>query len=307
MSEDATLTFQFSTGFLDYVRNLPTVQLVWQVIGIIFFTVNFLSYLPQPTELVTAKSSYGIEPLSFFCESASNFFLVMNILCLRSLDFVAFFQYSISRCLSRLVAFANIFFNWILFLPCVYQLMVFNDRELRPSRGTDSIRRDFFKQSMFAILLTLLFMILLVIWIVLAMQFGFQQGPSAKFGEVCGTVSTVLELLFFIPQLITTCRLRDAGSLSLLMLEIQGPSDLCNCLYMIFGTKDHWSSWLTILISSIEEFILLGTCIVFNCMKARRARMAEKEMRYQKTLNASIDPLPMWAENELIEMSDITN
>jgi hypothetical protein len=46
------------------------------------------------------------------------------------------------------------------------------------------------------------------------------------------TISTALELGFFIPQMWTTCKLRDGGFLSLLMLEIHRPADLANSLYM---------------------------------------------------------------------------
>lgn len=290
------ITWELITGFTDFRYRYPKVEIYWQVIGLIFWLVNFGSFLPQTVELVTSRSSYGLEPIATFFQSLGHFLLVINLFCFKSFDFVGFFQYHDPTAFPRVLTFCNMFFQWILLLPTVYQLMIYHDREIRQSRGSDLIRRDWIKAVGQAILLTLTDLSLLIVWIILGITYGFEQEASTSLGEICGTLSTILEFVFFVPQMYTTCKLKDSGSLSLLMLEIQAPADLANTLYMWLGTKDHWTTWLTILVDAIEEFTLLGTCLIFNCLKAKRNKELEKQRIFTMSLNASLEPEPLLFE-----------
>ena len=298
MSDDSDdfghgISFEHLAGFTDFSYRFPKVETFWQIIGAIFFLVNFFSFIPQTIELVTSRSSFGIEPLAIFFQSLGHFLLVVNLMCFKCLDFVGFFQYPTVKALPRVLTFCNMFFQWIMFLPTIFQAMIYHDREPRESRPPPVIRSDWIKACGQATLLMLVKIILLVIWIALSVTKGFETSGATAYGETCGTISTVLEFTFFVPQMYTTCKLQDGGSLSLLMYEIQAPADLANALYMWLGTGDHWTTWLTIMVDSIEEFTILGTCLLFNCLKARRAKQAEKERQLSMSLNASLEPEPL--------------
>ncbi|OHT09264.1 PQ loop repeat family protein [Tritrichomonas foetus] len=287
------ISYEFLTGLIDYKFRFPKVEMFWQIIGLVFFLVNFFSFIPQTTELVTSRSAFGIEPLATFCQSLGHYLLVINLLCFKCLDFVGFFQYPDASAFPRLLTFSNMFFMWIMFLPTIFQTVIYHDREYRETRPQPVIRADWIKAVCACVLLILADIILLLIWLALSLPKGFETSGATKFGEVCGTISTVLEFVFFVPQMYTTCKLQDGGSLSLLMLEIQAPADLANTLYMWLGTGDHWTTWLTVFIDAIEEFTLLGTCLLFNCLRARRLKAAEKERQLTMSLHASMEPEPL--------------
>jgi uncharacterized protein with PQ loop repeat len=293
MSEDegTGVDFEYAVGFIDWGRCFSSVGVMWQVIGSIFFVVVFVSFLPQTTELVTARSSYGIESIAIFCQSLGHFLLVVNLFCFHAYDFVAFFQYPTIQAFPRIITFFNLFFQWILFLPTVYQLFIYHDREKRPSvavRDERAIRIEWYKTVAGGLALTALDAALIAGCVGLSTSFSFEAGPVQSYAEVCGAIATALEIGFFVPQMWTTCRLRDGGSLSLLMLEIQAPADLANALYMWLGTHDHWTTWLTVLVNAGEEFTVLGTCLVFRFLAARRQREALAAARGERLVMASL-------------------
>ncbi|KAK8882187.1 hypothetical protein M9Y10_044827 [Tritrichomonas musculus] len=287
------ISYEYLTGLTDYYFRFPKVEIYWQIIGLVFFLTNFFSFIPQTVELVESRSAFGIEPLATFCQSLGHFLQFLNLVCFKCLDFVGFFQYPNKSAFPRILTYFNLFFQWMMFLPTPFQTFIYHDREPRESRKQNVIRADWIKAVCQCTLLVPTDLALFLIWLILGLLRGFERSESTRYGEICGTISTALEFTFFVPQMYTTCKLRDGGSLSLLMLEIQAPADLCNALYMWFGTKDHWTTWLTTLVDAIEEFTLLGTCLMFNCLKKRRNRLLEKDRQLSMSLTASMEPEPL--------------
>jgi uncharacterized protein with PQ loop repeat len=294
MSEDAAeglneVTWQYAVGFIDWGLCFPHVGIVWQVVGSIFCLVVFISFIPQTTELVTSRTSFGIESIAIFCQSLGHFLMLVNLCCFHAYDFVGIFQYPTMQAFPRIITFCNLFFQWVMFLPTVYQLFIYHDREVRDSRGAAAIRLEWFKTVLGGVALTILDLGLVAGFVGLSVGFSFETAPVRSYAETCGIVSTTLEIGFFLPQMWTTCKLQDSGSLSLLMLEIQAPADLANSLYMWLGSKDHWTTWITVLVNSGEEFTLLGTGLLFNCLKARRAKNEAAALKQAKSMLASIE------------------
>jgi hypothetical protein len=157
------------------------------------------------------------------------------------------------------------------------------------NRDPKSIALEWIKTVGGAVALTVLDLLLAAGYLILSTTYDFETGAPMSYAVVCGTISTALELGFFLPQMWTTCKLRDGGSLSLLMLEIQAPADLANSLYMWLGTGDHWTTWLTVLVNSGEEFTLLGTCLVFRFLASRRRNKEEAALRGTRLLHASLE------------------
>lgn len=298
MSEEfgTGISFQYNAGFVDYAWRFPSVQIFWVIIGAVFFVVSFISFLPQPIEIFHTKSSYGLEPLSSFCANLGEFLVIYNLLCFKSFDFVGFLQYHSMACLPRILAFLNLFFSWVMNIPEVLQIFIFHDREYRESRNEQMIRKDWIKSVFLACALGTIDIALFSILIIISLLQGFERTAITSIGEICGTVATVLEFSFFVPQMYTTCKLQDGGSLSLLMLEIQGPADIANALYMWLGTGDHWTTWLTLLVGGIENLVLLATCLVFKCLKQRKLKALEQNRIQSMSLNASLEPEPLFFE-----------
>lgn len=294
------------TGFVDYKFCFPKVESFWAVVGMVFFFVNFVSYFPQNAELITARSSYGLDPLSVFFQSLTHFFLVLNIICLKSTDFIGINQYNLFSVFPRFITFFNLMSQWILFLPVVYLTLSYHDREIRTNRKQDSIEKEWKMTKILTILLTVIDLFFLILWLILGMTSGFTSNGINIIGRISGVAATIIDVAFFIPQMITTCKLKSEGSLSLLMLEIQAPSDLLNALFMWLGNGDDWTTWICGLVDSTEEFCLLATCLVFKCIRARRAKEAEEANQYRRVLNASLEtPSLSQLENSVLSIDKI--
>jgi uncharacterized protein with PQ loop repeat len=287
--EGLVVEWEYAIGFIDWSACFPPTSVIWQVVGSFFFLVVFISFIPQTTELVVSRSSFGIESIAIFCQSLGHFLMLVNLCCFHSYDFVGIFQYPTMRAYPRIITFCNLFFQWIMFLPTVYQLFIYHDREVRASRGTGPIRVEWFKTVSGGVVLTIVDLMLVAVFLILSTSFSFEASSVRDYAETCGIISTSLEVGFFLPQMWTTCKLRDSGSLSLLMLEIQAPADLANSLYMWLGSKDHWTTWITVLVNSGEEFTLLGTGLLFNCLKAKRAKQEAAAIKRSKSLLASME------------------
>lgn len=290
------ISYQYLTGFVDYSWRFTHVDTIWLVIGSIFFTVSFISYLPQPAEIVKAKSAYGIAPLSSFCCLWGYFLVFVNLLCFKSLDFVGFLQYHSPACFPRILSLFNLFFAWIMNQTETFQLFIFHDREYRESRNQKMIREDWRKSIFYAIFLFVIDIGLVLIWIAVSLSKGFEHSLSTTIGEICGTIATSLEFAYFVPQMYITCKLQDGGSLSLLMMEIEGPADIANALYMCFGTRDHWTTWITMLLAGFEVITLLVTCLIFKCLKAKKLKENEKNAMFNRSLTASLEPEILYYE-----------
>ena len=106
--------------------------------------------------------------------------------------------------------------------------------------------------------------LLLVLWCVLGTKLGFNSKVIKYIGEICGYLSVILEIIQYVPQYITTIKIKDNGSLSLLMLEIQGPSCLANGLYMAIARHESLSTYATSLVDASAQIGLLVLCWCFK-------------------------------------------
>jgi uncharacterized protein with PQ loop repeat len=88
-------------------------------------------------------------------------------------------------------------------------------------------------------------------------------------GKFFGTVAGLICVAQYLPQMITTCKLRSSGSLSLVLLSIQAPGGLLNAIFMAVGQKDDWTTYISILAASVQQFLLLGICLFFKVRKKR--------------------------------------
>ena len=265
---------------------------MWTIVGSVFLIVTLVSYLPQTIQIIKDRSSYGISGAYVLAQALGLWFLAYNVICLKSYDFVGMFQYQSVKTFARLLTFVNLFLQWAFYLPAPLLTFIFHDRKPRESRKENMIRKEWNTSRGFAVLALGVFSALLVIWSIGGMTKGFKAQIVQFFGETTGVIAFIMELVQFLPQLYTTIKLRDNGSLSLLMLEIQAPTNLANGLFMWLGQGDNITTFASALLDATQEFTLLGLCIYFKWKKSHRVDKTDFSAVSMSILE-QIEPVPI--------------
>ena len=293
MSSYESRTYLDFHGFVDWHGLFPGQLIMWTVVGTVFLGVTLISYLPQTIQIIKDRSSYGLSGSAVLSQALGLWFLAYNVICLKPIDFVGMFQYRTLKTYARLLTFANLFLQWLFYLPVPLLTFIFHDRNKRESRGEEAINKDWNLSRRFAILALCIFSSLFTLFVVSGLFNGFESKLVKLYGELTGVVAFMMELVQFIPQLITTIKLRDNGSLSMLMLEIQAPTNLANGLFMWLGQGDSVTTFASALLDALQEFTLLGLCIYFKWEKKNRKGDKTDFSAVSMSLLERIEPAPI--------------
>lgn len=255
-------------GFTDYSKHYESLNILWLNIGILVFLGTFISLLPQKVVLLKKASSNGLNVFSVASTSLNQFLVLVNLLCLTSTKIIGMFQYPFFKCVPALMTIINAFALWYAYLPVVYLMYILYDR-----RDDTEFRYMSYKSiSYFFIIATFLMKFLLLLFYFIGVcKSGLGGSFLDKYGQITGTAAAVVVTVQYIPQIITTFRMKDKGSLSIIMLAIQTPGGIANTLFIALGQGEHWTTWLSYLAAAIEQGILLFLCVYFEILKKVKA------------------------------------
>ena len=293
MSSAESRTYLNLHGFVDWHALFPHQMPLWTIVGTVFLLVTLISYLPQTIQIIKDRSSFGLSGPAVLSQSLGLWFLAYNVICLKSSDFAGLFQYKNVSTYARFLTFINLFLQWVFYLPVPLLTFIFHDRNERKSRGQDIIRKEWNTSRGFAILAFTVFTTLFLVWMIGGTVAGFQSTLIHFCGKATGVIAFIMELVQFIPQLITTCKLHDNGSLSLLMLEIQAPTNLANGLFMWLGQGDDFTTFASAMLDATQEFTLLGSCIFFKWQKRHSAGQKTDFSAVSMSILETIEPVPI--------------
>jgi uncharacterized protein with PQ loop repeat len=272
MNSDTGWSTSFS-GFLDYSVCFPQAQpWGWQLLGWLIFTGTVISLTPQVSLIAVQRSSFGLNSFAIFITTFGQFIMIVNVLGLRTADFTGFLQYPFSRTLPRLQTFINYTVLWMTYVPVVFLNGIFFDVEGRSKRTVDKIRTERYFTYVLTVLGPGICLVVLAVWAAGTAVYGCGSSWVVVAGKFFGTLATFLCLAQYLPQMITTCKLKSNGSLSLLLLALQCPGGFLNAGFMWFGQGDDWTTWASILAAAIQQAILLGICLFFKWRKRRSGR-----------------------------------
>jgi uncharacterized protein with PQ loop repeat len=247
------------------------------VIGFVIFSGAIVSVIPQIVLIVTQRSSFGLNSFTLFVTSLGQFILVINIVCLRSADFIGVLQYPFSAAIGRLLTVFIQAALWLGTLPIVILNLVFFDKAARPARPTSKIHAESYFNRILTLLVVFMGLMIVAFFVVGTVLNGPGSLYVVRMGQFLGTVAGLMCVAQYLPQMVTTCKLRSSGSLSLVLLSIQAPGGLLNALFMAIGQKDHWTTYISILVASIQQFLLLGICLFFKARKKKPGRAMNTE------------------------------
>lgn len=257
--------FDYSySGFVDYSYFFENKELIWVAIGSVIFIGTVISVIPQILNLVRKKSNYGLNPMFVCLTNLGHFSVMTNIICMHTSDFPGLFQISVVRCLPTFLTFLNAFIMWVCYHSVIYLNIIFFDQEPRVKRGMKTLRRERKFAIGFTSSLLITFVAVTTAFYVLIFLKGMNTDSLHMVGHVCGVAAMCIGIAQYLPQMITTIRLRDHGSLSLVMLAIQFPGGFANALFMLFGQHEKWSSWLSTMSAAFQQMILFIICMFFK-------------------------------------------
>ncbi|OHT06523.1 PQ loop repeat family protein [Tritrichomonas foetus] len=257
--------FDYSwAGFIDYIQCYHVVEPLWIIAGAAIFVGTVIGLVPQVYRIVRLKSSYGISPFYVLITSISQILVVLNIWCLHSADFYGMLQISLTRTLPRQLTFGNLFILWVVYLPIVALVYIFFDKKIRHNRNADSVKREWKLTVTLSGVLILITFSLFLPMIILQVMYGCSSKQVINYGKGIGIASTFVTFLQYLPQFITTCKLKDNGSFSLVTLGIQAPGGTLNFIFMMVGNGEDWTTWLSTFSCAVQQWLLLGLCIYYK-------------------------------------------
>jgi uncharacterized protein with PQ loop repeat len=259
-------------GFADYSAFFTNSQVIWIVIGTGIFVGTALSVVPQIVVLIRRRTNFGLNASFVFLTNLGHFCVFTNITSLHATDFVAIVQRATFSSYPTFLTFLNIFCLWFFYHYVVHLNLMYFDIEQRSHRSVGQTRAMRFVTIGFTVGWGFLFLAMAAVLAALLASYGMRSIALESFGGVCGLAAVGISLAQYLPQMVTTIRLRDNGSLSILMLTLQFPGGLVNALFMWLGRHEAWSSWASTMAAAIQQMILLGICLFFKARKRYEQR-----------------------------------
>jgi hypothetical protein len=251
-------------GFVDYSLCFPAQDVLWRVTGILLFLGMWIPTIPQYYKVIARRSSFGLDALTYFVTVVAQCSLATNVLALRPSDFAGALQRPFGVVMWRILTFINAAATWLANLGLAFEVLIFFDRKPRVHRPESQIRWEEVFGAVLMIAAAFICLCLFAIPFALGAVHEFESPQLVLFGKILGIVTAVIRLVQHVPQIITTCRLRSPGSLSIISLGVQAPGALLSAMFMLVGQQDDWTTAIAAFVTSVEKGILLVICIVFN-------------------------------------------
>lgn len=280
--DDLAQTDTALNGFVDYSAYFEPTEGIWLAVGIVIWLGTFVSVIPQILLLIQRRTAYGLSWFTVMLNNFTQFLMVIHYWHLHTTEFVGLFQMEPKIGLPRLLTFCNFFCLWLGFLAVPFCMLVFNDREIRPKANSDQIRHQWIGTIISLIVLIAVCFAQFIAYVCIGTGVGFSSSSEVTVGGVYGTVSGFLVMAQYIPQMITTIKLKDKGSLSVLMLAIQAPGGYISAMFMKFGQNEHWTTWISYLVAATDQAILLFICLYFMWKKRKGTDESSLELSNQQ-------------------------
>lgn len=256
-------------GFVDYSKCYHDVKITTILIQSVIILGAVASMLPQVIKPIQRRTSHGLSGLFGLLTGLGHYFVVTNYFCLHNADFVGLLQIPLSQSWTRFLTITNYFAIFILFLPIYFLIIQLFDKAPRKNFNASTNRKIFVMTVGF---LLIYFGTVFTCWIIfyfLGTHKGFHSRTVHYVGQVYGTASVVFSVIHYLPQFVTTCRLKSEGSLSIIMLAIQAPGGILSSMIMAFGQNEHWTTFSCMLVASSEQLLLLVLCLYYKCCYKR--------------------------------------
>jgi len=174
--------------------------------------------------------------------------------------------------------FYQIAFGWLNnFIIFILVLIYFPNQEDESPKGLEAKIFGSISNKSRAFLSFYLYFVLNVIGIAIIgilfiIFFGSNSQIVVDYAFTLGIIASLANIVQWTPQIIKTFRDKNVGSLSIIMLLLQAPGSFLVVYFQAIEYHSNVSTWLTFLITGIQQSILLILCIYYEIQNKIRSR-----------------------------------
>lgn len=207
----------------------------------------FASYVPQIVLVYRRRDTEGLNPLFLLLMNLGSSSAFFNIWLLSKTRFECCSTISSYDCFASLLIFLQLFCGFL--GPSLLLVLAVKFRE----KGLNSQRILRAGQAMLAydVVITLLVLVF------------YRTGYREQFATIMGLTSIAAGFVQYIPQIMTTYKLKHVGSLSVATLLIQIPGGYFWCLSLALSRDSRWSTWMPLFFASSSQAVLLMLAFYF--------------------------------------------
>ncbi|KAM9906254.1 hypothetical protein OXX79_001661 [Metschnikowia pulcherrima] len=227
------------------------------IISVLITLGIFVSYLPQYYRIYQKKTSEGLSVNFLLLGSCSSIFTFTNIIMISARA-----RYCCRTGALTLFNCINSQLNLIqigLQCTCAIMILVF---VIVWTRGSIKQDKEEFARIRRVSYYVMIHAALSLLQIVIA--FTTNRAVLLSLAQFNGLMSTLLTVIKYVPQILTTYRLKHPGTLSIGMMCIQTPGGFIFTATLFFTKGSHWSSWMSYLVAALLQGTLLALCVYYE-------------------------------------------
>lgn len=217
----------------------------------------FVSYLPQYYRIYNKKTSEGLSVNFLLLGSCSLIFTFTNIIMIssRARYCCRVGALTLFNCLNSQLNLLQIGLQCTCAILILVLVIIF-------SKG--SVTQD--KEEYARIINVGRFVVAHGVVSLLQIIVAFATNRSVLLGlaQFNGLMSTLLTVIKYVPQILTTYKLKHPGTLSIGMMCIQTPGGFIFTATLFFTKGSHWSSWVSYFVAATLQGLLLVLCIYYE-------------------------------------------
>ncbi|KAF2726775.1 PQ loop repeat protein-like protein [Polyplosphaeria fusca] len=268
----------FSHPISDRCRELSNPDIANFSVSVFILVGILVSYLPQHYKIISRRSSRGLSPLFVLLGTVSGTASIANILTLpeSTRDMGCCSQIGRFPCAAALLGIAQIGVQWSCFFFIMLLFLIFFPRSAHGSDADDigDANVPTWKEAVLVLALSLTFFVFAFLGSVIVVYAA--PGHTRAWANFLGILGTLLAAIQYLPQIYTTYKLQEVGSLSVPMMCIQTPGSFvfAASLAVRLGPGG-WSAWGLFIFTGLLQGCLLGMAVGF-LLRDRKKRSTEE-------------------------------
>jgi len=249
------------------------------IIAVFLMVGTAVSYVPQYVAIVRAKSSDGINFLMLALALSSGFLTAINSGILKWTHIVCCLDLYSVQCLKNNLATEQLVASLLCNIGLYILYIVYFD--IHPTQmETREAKIKKKKLSILTLMITLIGSIVIsTICGILFYDIHLRATILVKVAQTLGYTSSILIAIQWTPQIWTTFKLKDPGSLSILMLLLQMPGALLVMYFQAILNAADASTWVPYAFLFLEELLLVIMCLYYIVRNRRLNKQNSEERR----------------------------
>jgi len=253
-----------------------------------------ISYLPQYVTIIRSRTSEGVNYWTIWLLYMSSIMTLINAIVLKWSYFQCCRYLSGWEVIEELLPIEQLTAGPVM-TSGIYFLVVLYFSVL-PQTPEESIINKRYLHRKIAWGLFIIMVIFTLALIALSLILIFFVGDSSNEGvkgyaDAIGIISALIVTVVWIPQIYTTWKKKDPGTLSIIMLLIQMPGSVIVVIYQGILNNADWTTWLPYSCTAVELTILIVMWFWYKyfsvAAKNKKKLALEKEAEDKRSL---LDP-----------------